>query len=389
MSENHTARETTLQSLLAIGSDREAAFYTQLFQSQDPERFALLVADPRILRSPLLKSFVSNLKILSQLQLTPVVLLGVLEDERSKSGSRTSVKFQGQRLVKELEGAGVLHLKLNCATYELVEAVRENAREGRITLLEYANGGLGLAELAAQIQPEKVIFLQPSGGLRRDGARVPVVNLDDLDAAISADQLSSGQKRFLAIVEQLSAQSQAHCTYVMASPLNLLTELFTLKGAGTLMRRGCRISAAGDYQNIDMAELRASISSAFGKSVKDSFFDRSPSAVLLEEKMRAGAILLPLGGLPYLSKFWVRPEAQGDGIARDVWQALCAHVPAFFWRARADNPFATWYTQRCDGMQKEGEWRIFWKGLNPPEIPGAILAAAGAPKDFDYVRERS
>jgi len=34
-------------------------------------------------------------------------------------------------------------------------------------------------------------------------------------------------------------------------------------------------------------------------------------------------------------------------------------------------------------MQISGEWRVFWKGLNAPEIPSAILAAASAPHDFE------
>ena len=47
------------------------------------------------------------------------------------------------------------------------------------------------------------------------------------------------------------------------------------------------------------------------------------------------------------------------------------------------NPFNEWYMQACEGMQISGEWRVFWKGLEAPEVPGAIIAAASAPDDFD------
>ncbi|RZV43408.1 MAG: hypothetical protein EX271_03870, partial [Acidimicrobiales bacterium] len=59
------------------------------------------------------------------------------------------------------------------------------------------------------------------------------------------------------------------------------------------------------------------------------------------------------------------------------------NVPAFFWRSQKSNPFNNWYIKVCDGMQISGEWRVFWKGLNAPEIPSAILAAASAPHDFE------
>jgi len=49
------------------------------------------------------------------------------------------------------------------------------------------------------------------------------------------------------------------------------------------------------------------------------------------------------------------------------------------------NPFNDWYMQACDGMQISGDWRVFWKGLDAPEVPGAIIAAASAPDDFEPI----
>ena len=97
---------------------------------------------------------------------------------------------------------------------------------------------------------------------------------------------------------------------------------------------------------------------------------------------RGGAIFTELAGLPYLSKFWVTKEARGEGIARDIWEAMSADIPAFFWRSRMGNPFNDWYMRACEGMQISGDWRVFWKGLAAPEVPGAIIAAASAPDDF-------
>ena len=99
--------------------------------------------------------------------------------------------------------------------------------------------------------------------------------------------------------------------------------------------------------------------------------------------MRGGAIMIDIAGsVPYLSKFWVSQEARGEGLARDIWEAICAGIPAFFWRSRRGNPFNDWYMRGCDGMQVSGQWRVFWKGLTEAQIPGSIIAASHMPDDF-------
>ena len=102
----------------------------------------------------------------------------------------------------------------------------------------------------------------------------------------------------------------------------------------------------------------------------------------IEKDFRGGALFIQLAGLPYLSKFWVLHEARGEGIARDLWDDIRDDIPAFFWRSRLNNPFNDWYMRACDGMQRSGDWRVFWIGLDAPEIPAAVLAAASAPDDF-------
>jgi len=117
-------RDTVLRSLSAIGATKEAKFYAELFAAQDAERFALIVIDPRCLKNPLLEALISNLRILSDLGLSPVLLVGALDDDR------TSVKFQAQRLTKDLDQASVKTAKLNTASYQLIPEVRQKSRRG-------------------------------------------------------------------------------------------------------------------------------------------------------------------------------------------------------------------------------------------------------------------
>ncbi len=372
-------RDTVMKSLMAIGSGEEAAFYANLFQQQDAEKFALIAIDPRCLQNPLLEALISDLKIIHDLGLTPILVVGALEEEK------TNVRFQAQRLCKALEMANIKTRKLNCASYQLMPDVLKKVRSGLFTVLEMTElkKGLDLVGLAKAIKPAKVIFLQPSGGFRMNGERLPVVNIDQLEEVVDPEQLTEGQQKFVGAVRLLANKTKHPCTYVIASPLNLLGELFTVRGSGTMLRRGATILNKPSYNNVSKIKLRESIDGAFGRSLSKNFFSRPISHLCLEDKFRGGAIVTQLAGLPYLSKFWVVQEAQGEGIARDIWQDLEKKVPAFFWRSQKNNPFNNWYIKVCDGMQVSGGWRVFWKGLNAPEIPSAIIAAANAPHDFE------
>ena len=84
----------------------------------------------------------------------------------------------------------------------------------------------------------------------------------------------------------------------------------------------------------------------------------------------------------YLSKLAVEPVAQGEGIARDLWQALARDHAAFFWRARPQNPITSWYLSRCDGVLRLSDWHVYWRGLAPEQIPGAVAEALARPEDF-------
>ena len=216
-------RDSVLRSLSAVGAIDEAHFYAELFSSQDAERFALIVLDPRCLKNPLLEALISNLRILFDLGLSPILLVGALDHDP------TSIKFQAQRLAKDLDQASVKTAKLNTASYQLIPDVRQKARQGMVTILEMTErrGKMNLMRLVTELKAKKVIFLQPSGGITINNKRLSNINLDQLDTSDLLDSLSAGQMRFVTLVQELSKDKSNHAVYVIASPLNLLSELFT------------------------------------------------------------------------------------------------------------------------------------------------------------------
>jgi bifunctional N-acetylglutamate synthase/kinase len=378
MPSSKSVQATVMRSLMAVGSKREAKFYAGIFQDLAPERFALIVIDPRCLVSPLLEALISDLKILSNLGLTPVLVVGALHADK------TNVRMQSQRLCQALDRAKIKMAKLNCASYQFISDVRRQAKSGRFVVLEMTEykTGFDLQSLADRLQPAKIVFLQPSGGFQVNGKRLAVVNVDSPDSFPTKDQLSKGQLKFIQMVKSLIGNSDYKCTYVIVSPLNLLSELFTVRGAGTMLRRGARVKCLKSYRGISKPTLKKSIETAFGRKLVPDFLKRPISKIILEENFRGGAIVTTLEGVPYLSKFWVTQEAQGEGIAHDIWQALRKDTPIFYWRSKNNNLFNNWYMKMCEGMQVSGDWRVFWIGLHASEIPAAVLAAANSPQDF-------
>jgi hypothetical protein len=374
-----SVRETVLKSLSAVGAQHEAKFYADLFARQDAETFAMLVLDPRCLKDPLLEALIAALRILSNLQLSPTLVVGAMED------ARTSVSFQAQRLSRDLDKSGVRASKLNTASYGLIKEVRKTARIGKMPILEMTDrrGKMNLAGLVKALQPNKIIFLQPSGGLNQNGQRRANLTVAELPDFMESETFSAGQIRFLDCVLELERTAKARRSYVIASPLNLLGELFTTRGSGTLIRRAVDFKTGQSFKSFSKPKLTRALETAFDKRLKRSFFDTPLHAGFVEGEYRGGALFKEQAGLPYLSKFFVLREARGDGIARDIWDKACEDVPAFLWRSRMGNPFNAWYMRKCDGMQRAGDWRIFWKGLDAKDIGDAIDAAASAPDDFE------
>lgn len=378
-----SVRQTVLTSLSAIGASREARFYADLFAKQDAERFALIVIDPRCLKNPLLEALVSNLKLLFDLGLSPILLVGAMDEDR------TSVKFQAQRLSRELDQASVRATKLNTRSYGLIPDVRKKAKSGLMPILEMTErrGEMNLNALVREIDPYKVIFLQPSGGLVKKGQRIRNLDTDSVSEWLEDENhLSEGQRQFLRFVHEMEnasdVPSQRHRSYIMASPLNLLPELFTTKGSGTLIRRRALISKYTTFSDLDVPRLRQSIEDAFGKILSETYFENSIHSAYVEDNYRGGAVFVKVEDHLYLSKFWVIEEARGEGLAKEIWESMSQGDNQFFWRSRLKNPFNDWYMKKCDGMQISPPWRLFWKGLGQDALAETMSYAVSQPEDF-------
>jgi acetylglutamate kinase len=376
--------DVVLRFLESVGRRSEAEFYLALFRALPKEGFAAISVDAGVARHAG-EAVVLDLRVLAALGLSPLVLLGLLEP--------TSAIEHAARIVRRLERAGVrAEIVANQPADDRAGRIAASIAAGVLPVLVLDPQELPTVEdrvarvgaLLTALRTRKLIFLHRPGPLRARGGPVSLVNLTtEFEALHASKELSRKEHLILAGSRRLVLEQVPHkLTVAITSPLDLLRELFTEKGAGTLLRRGSVIERRAGYADLDVVRLRSLLASSFRRDPEPSVFDREVARVYLEEGYRGVAIVAetPLGS--YLTKFAVEREAQGEGLGRDLWTEVTADHPTLFWRARAENPVASWYTKQCDGMARSGEWQVFWRGLAPAQIADAIAFALAQPIDF-------
>ncbi len=373
--------------LESVGQKADIDLYLKLFRSQKTDSFAIIAADATIVRTAL-DPFHFDLRILSGLGLTPVVLVGLFD---AKDADRQAQRIydwlvEDQVPTRVLPAGPTLPVgtvdeirnTLLSQTIPVVtlEAARDLTTDARFDLLK---------NLATELGTRKVIFLSTSQGLEREGAPpISVVNLEvDTDRLLSArGQLSRRHGTLLRQVKDLLYEVPHRMNVAVVNPLALLRELFTVNGAGTLVRKGSRIESHTSFASLDRTRLLALIESGFGKTLREDALVREVERIYVEENYLGAALMAPSPIGPYLTKFAVERTAQGDGIGGDIWSLLTRDYPQFFWRARPTNPITPWYAKQADGLVRFADWHIFWRGLPTSRIESAVTYCLDQPVDF-------
>jgi hypothetical protein len=370
--------EAVLQFLAGIGSGSEVEFYLRLFRAGAPESFASIVFDPETWQKNA-DGVVLDLRLLATLSLSPVVVLGFYQPERaSEFAAVLSAKLAAIEIASKVFDSSASRAEIAAAASRNeipllhLSELEENARE------------LELARVLASLETRKLIFLRNRGGLQTGTHPLSVVNIsDEYSELMSLPDLTLDQKHLLGSSQRLiAALDPRELLVTVTSPLSLLHELFTVRGAGTLLRRGARVERHTGYDGVDLEALRALLEASFDKPLNPAAFTRPVEHVYLEERYRGVAIVARTRLGSYLSKFAVTRQAQGEGIGRDLWQAMQEEERVLFWRARAKNPIRAWYEKQCDGRVRVREWMVYWIGLAPERIPEAIAHALSQPLDF-------
>jgi len=225
---------------------------------------------------------------------------------------------------------------------------------------------------------KRVHFIRAAGGLKSvSGELLPYIYTHKENSQM----LEPVEYDFPALGKKL-LEERPGVHLSITSPINLLSEIFTVKGAGTLFRKGSEILHAQGLENMDRARLLNLLETSFGKKLADGAFLESVAEAYLEKDYR-GAVLLeehPAGH--YLSKFAVGQEARGEGVAMELWREVHRNHEALFWRSNVANPFNSWYRNQADGYHVSGSWQIFWRGVPAEAISEIIAYCCERPEDF-------
>jgi len=415
---NAAVSPNTIVNLLQnIGTRREINEYLSMFRGTEPGRFAVIKVGGEILRSEM-ESLTTSLVFLRSVGLTPIVVHGAgpqLSDALRARGvepafvdgvrvtcpdtlSTARAVFQSEcaRLCAALVGAGAPAQPIVSGVFEAERTTDERlGLVGEITSVDQTlirsaiqsamipvasslahthsgqtlnvNADAATRALAIALQPRKVVFLTPTGGLlNADGAVVPAINLaEDMDRLLSEPWVHGGMALKLREIQRMLTQMPRTTSVSITNPDHLVRELFTHKGHGTLIQMGMSIKSYDGFNGVDVRRLGELLESSFGRLLLLGYFDRTDVVkVYAAEDYSAAAVVTTGACAPYLDKFAVTPQAQGAGVGSSLWSRLVSDHPSLIWRSRAENPINPWYFERATGTMRTGKWVVFWRGVH-------------------------
>lgn len=414
-------RNTVKQVLSQLANSREARYYLSQYDKEDRMEFAVVKVGGAIIEEQL-DQLAAALAFLRNLGLMPIISHGAgpqLDKAITEAGIPTE-KYNGLRvttpevmaiarpviyranrqIVSALEAQGVRAEGIQHGVFECdyldqeklglvgeikgidLEAIREAIDHGMLPVVACLgesvtgqvmniNADIAARELIWAVEPQKIIFLTGTGGLLDESGRVisSISLKTDFEYLISQPWVHGGMQLKLEQIANILEKLPDTASVSITSVENLAKELFTHRGAGTLIRKGERILELDDFDAENRPRAVALLEQSFSRKLKPGYLEELPfDFVLVSESYGAMAILLHgVDGIPYLDKFAVTPEAQGAGLGSAVWQTLIKRCPQLYWRSRVGNPITQWYYEQADVSFTEGGWVAFSKGIQDPE----------------------
>ncbi|KAF8443657.1 acetylglutamate kinase ARG6 [Boletus edulis BED1] len=460
-----TDRDTITRLLYSLGTKREVERHLRIFSScsnpSQPAKFAVIKIGGAVLDD--LEDLALSLSFLYRVGLYPVVLHGagpqmntIIEGEGVKpeyiDGIRvTDAKTlqiarrvfleENLKLVGALEKLGTrarpitsgvfTATALDSDKYGLVgkvtrvdkRPIEASIRAGALPILcslaesnegqiLNVNADVAAGELAKELEPMKIVFLNEKGGLYHGvtGEKLDVINLDEVcpisgflrnilivdeqeyDQLLKEPWVKYGTKLKLREFKELLDVLPRSSSVAVISAANLQRELFTDSGAGTLIRRGYKLFKHQTFGSIGKDRLRQVISERdegvrTGHESVAGFLSMLENAkpgewsIYADEPLDAVAIVShPEGQIPVLTKVLASRSGVLNGVLDNVWNALKKDHQQLVWTASISPPTApsptshppqgeemmdrSWHFDRADGSFTRSGRSLFWYGIS-------------------------
>lgn len=429
--QTQATRSAVLHILSNIGSKREVQQYLAQFNSVSSQQFAVIKVGGAILTEHI-DTLCLALGHLNQMGLFPVVLHGagpqlnkLLEDAgvepqfeegiRVTDGKTLGVARklfleENLKLVEKLESLGPRARPITSGVftadyldkdrYKFVgkisgvntRPIEQAINDGCIPILTSmaestegqvlnVNADVAAGELARSLQPLKIVYLSEKGGLYNGDTneKISAINLDEeYDHLMSQWWVRHGTRLKIKEMKQLLDDLPKSSSVAIIHPAHLEKELFTDSGAGTLIRRGNKLSTASSIQEFPSAgQLKHVLvrdrEGLDATAVVDRYIQdlgkRSFKAYFDEQMEALGIVLPPQSGstMAQLATFTITKSGWLTNIADNIFQNLRKDFPQLMWTVRQDDENLTWFFDKADGsVSKDGEV-LFWYGIESPD----------------------
>ncbi|PCH41924.1 acetylglutamate kinase ARG6 [Wolfiporia cocos MD-104 SS10] len=424
-----TDRDTITRLLYSIGTKREVERYLRIFSSSsdvsNPAKFAVVKVGGAVLDQ--IDELALSLSFLYRVGLYPVVLHGAgpqlnsiiegegvvpdyidgirVTDAKTLQIARRVFLEENLRLVGALEKLGTRARPITSGVFTadyldkekyglvgkitrvdkrpLEASIRAGALPILTSLAESAagqilnvNADIAAGELAKELEPLKIVFLNEKGGLFHGvtGEKLSVINLDEeYDELMKQPWVKYGTKlKLREFKEMLDHLPRSSSVAVIRTDM-LQRELFTDSGAGTLIRRGYKLFHHDSIDSVGADRLRQVIHDrdpdifAGEESVAGVLHQlkQTPYTIYGDEPLDVVAIVSrPEGEVPVMTKLLTSRSGVMNGIVDNVFNAIKKDHRRLFWTARADDENRAWHFERADGSFTRAGRSLFWYGVH-------------------------
>ncbi|KAI0220126.1 hypothetical protein L0F63_006824 [Massospora cicadina] len=439
-------KETIVKLLDNIGSRREVELYLQHFTSVESQKFAVIKVGGAVLQDHLTK-LASALSFLQRVGLYPIVVHGagpqlnkLLEAKGIKPRYREGIRvtdseildlirlvFQAEnlRLVEALESLGTRARPINGGVFTAeplnfekygyvgkIVDVNKSMIESCITsgslpiLTSMAetldgqilnvNADIAASMIARVIEPLKVVYLNNTGGLihGETGDVIDIIDLDkDYEKLLCQPWVTCGTRLKLNQIKELLDHLPRTSSACIISADHLQKELFTVSGAGTLIRRGFKVHLHKGLQDVDLDRFRSLMEEndpdvrAGNISVArylQRLTDKETNAILYhDEAYEMVAALTPLshiieGCSPeilFMDRLIATKGAELQGLTDHLWRRIRMEQPSLFWTVPKTDEHLGWHFDRSEGSFALSEVTLFWYGISDIDQIASIVEA--------------
>lgn len=414
----YSTRSTVIQLLNNIGSKREVQQYLKYFTSVSHQQFAIIKVGGAIITQQL-PQLASCLAFLYHLGLYPIVLHGtgpqineILEnegiepnysdgiritDEKTMGIVRKCFLEQNLKLVTALEKMGVKARPitggvfnaeyLDKEKYKLVGSISSinkgpieaSIEAGALPILTSlaetssgqllnVNADIAAGMVAREFKPLKIVYLNEKGGITNGttGEKISVINLDaEYSELLKEPWVKYGTKLKIKEIRDLLMHLPRASSVAIINVDDLQKELFTDSGAGTLIRRGYKLSQYKDLSEINLDLLKSKLLNEVANV--DSYLEslqEGDYAIYCDEPMEVLTIVTGLNSKNVnLNKLIISKSGWLNNVSESVFKLIKSNYKGFYWVVPENNENITFFFGKSDGSYTHGGKVLFWSGI--------------------------